>query len=246
MKRIITAIFATWIAGLVLAPAAMAREWDVWALEAYDDICQISFDGDTQMADGIARLVRHSEECRGGGNSIDGYSLNNDGNTILVYTVAGGLQVLGRFDREGDGSYVGMMDDGVPARLWFMGRMDMQSAAAPRQPGKPAAAAKGQQARTCTAYVDSGRCAETWDLGAPEFVGGRSSITTLARMDVRFLNNPTSRVIDSVEQGQCIDTTACREAPFKGGLWCEVRVGNFSGWVLKQDDQFVYARNGCG
>lgn len=217
----------------------VARDWDVWGLQAYSDVCQISFDGTRSVAPGIGAVVQHSQGCRGGG--VGGFSMNNGDNTILLYSLDGG-QLIGRLDREADGSYVGIIDDGEPASLVFMGRMQINAQPQPQPlpaPGTPA----GQG---CLVYYDNRLCARPEDVGPPLLSAGPGALTVLTTMNVRFLPGVSSMIIGKLQVGTCIETTNCREAPFNGGLWCEVRLDNRSGWIIKQDDQFVYSRNGCG
>ena len=224
----------------LLPQQATAREWDVWGLQAYSDVCQISFDGNRTIAPGIGAVVQHSQGCRGGG--LGGFSSENGGNTILLYSV-GGTTLIGRFDRAPDGSYDGIIDDGEPARLFFMGRMQIDAQPVPQvlppAPNTPA----GQG---CLVYYDSRLCARPEDVGAPRLTAGPGALQTLTTMNVRFLPGANSSIIGKLQVGTCIETTNCREAPFNGGLWCEVRLDFRTGWILKQDDEFVYSRNGCG
>ena len=229
---------AVMLAGL--GGAAQAEQVDIWGLQAQGDVCRITF---TQqgLAAGINRVLHHDGGCMAGMGSVAGYSSSNGGNTLMLYDA--GAQMIGRIDKETDSYWVGMIGDGTPMEMSYMGQGPRPGQAAAPQP--PAQSPNMGSVSACLKYYDSRACADPRDQGDP-VAQGIGALQTLTRMNVRFLGNTNSQVIGTLERGTCIDTSGCRKDPFGDGLWCEIKLDYKTGWILKQDAEFVYSQNGCG
>jgi len=238
--------------GLSLAIPAAAQDGR-WSLIAESGGCEISF-VEEMVDDGIFFVDRHSADCGADIGRITGYSLNDEGTTIVFYSTLSGVETLGRVTRSAEGAlFEGALRQGGVLRLEHRSgsRQIADPAgdivaddAAPDAPGaadsqpEPAIQPTGP----CLAYAGQpGNCADAADLGAPE----AGELQVLTRMNLRDQGTTQgSTVIGRVEAGACLAVTFC-SADERGRLWCGVQGGGVQGYVLKQDDETVYGRNAC-
>lgn len=230
LKTVLAAITAA-----VLGSAA-AHAAELWGLEAFNDVCPVSFS--TQpTAGGLMQIRHHSQGCRGGLDNITDWSEEGDGGTFYFYDRAG--QLMGRVDGMDGGTYSGVFGDGTPLEMRFIGHESTSDGGA--QYNAPSGSGAGE-AQGCRVYHGTRRCAEPYDIGAPD----GAQIMPLARMNVRFSSGLTSQVVATVDRGSCLEVSRCRDEPFADErFWCEVQLEGRSGWVLKQDEATVYTRNIC-
>ena len=223
---------------------ARAQTPAVWELKAGASVCRVSF-VQGPIAPGIQRL-QVNQPCNGIFAGFIGWSSAQEGKQISFYGLTGGQTTLAaRADRERPGSYVGQT---IPGASFTMLMLKASTAATPPTPARPPAAAEVKPNPACRVMRDTGACAQASDIGPPRFPPGlpkKSSITPIVKLDIRFLPNPASQPIGQADREVCIQVTECKDS-FDGTVWCETTSGNFTGWVLKQDKNFVYARNGCG
>ncbi len=229
-------ILATLAAGTLPAAAADL----VWEMKAGNATCRVSF-VQGKIAEGIARLQVY-QPCTGPFAKLVGWSSAKGGAQINLYAIgANGPDLAGRADKERRSLYFGMIGDST--------RFEMKTVAANAAPPAPKKTnpAKVRANSACLVMRDSGECAKPAHIGAPAFprgIGAKSRLMPVTRLDIRFSANPTSSTIGTVEGGMCVEVTECKSG-FNGEIWCETPSGNSSGWILKQDKSFVYARNSC-
>ena len=228
----------------LLAPITSARAQTpaVWELKAGTSVCRVAF-VKGPIAPGIQRL-QVNQPCTGIFAGFIGWSSAKKGHQINLYGLTGGQTALAaRADMERPGSFVGQTIAGVPFTMMIP---KAAGATPPPTARQPVAQVKPNPA--CRVMRDTGACAQPSDIGPPRFPPGlpkKSSITPVVRLDIRFLANPASSSVGQADREVCIQVSECKES-FDGTVWCETPSGNTSGWVLKQDKDFVYARNGCG
>lgn len=227
-------LFPTLAGLLCLAMAAPVAASDLWSVTSSKGSCHISFDQDP-VAEGIFAVTQHDFACPENLKTISGYSMNNGDGTIIFYSTASGLEQIARADKEEPGVYVGMTLDGETLQVVHSDVAEPQ----PELKPEPAAGRAG-----CLPYAGGG-CAQPNDIGAPDVAAGITSIHMVTRMNVRAMPGTEGAVLGRVEVGQCVDIVGCVE---QNGttVWCEVKMKTYRGWVLKQDDRKVYARNACG
>jgi len=218
------------------APAVQAE--DLWGLEAFDDVCPVSF-GTRALPNGMSEIRHHADSCRGGLDNIAGWSDDGDGAIYFFYDRAG--QVLGRVEGVGNGLFAGIFGDGAPLSMRYIGPDDGTTHYEPDVIGSMSGSGSSE-AQDCRLYYGTGTCAEMFDIGEPD----GAELMPIARLNVRFSSNLDSRIIATVDRGECLEVTRCRDEPFEDSrLWCEVQLEDRSGWVLKQDEAAVYSLNIC-
>lgn len=231
------------------APAALAQDGR-WTLLAEDGTCEISFVNE-QVDDGILAVDRFGT-CGPSIDQITGYALNEEGAVILFYSTFTGVDLVGTVTRDEGGVYKGTLRKGGALRLEHRSGAkaiaDPVTGAALLEPDEdPEAAADAPLAEAvrrgpCLAL--SGQpdtCAEDEDLGPPE--GGEMRVIT--RLNLRNIpGTEGSSVVGRVESGSCVVVNFCSEDG-QGRLWCGVGTDVGEGFVLKQDDKTVYAKNTC-
>ncbi len=102
------------------------------------------------------------------------------------------------------------------------------------------------EARACRRYYGTATCADPYDIGKPPMQNFRGSLETLTRMNVRFMRTVDSSIVGTIDAGMCVEVRDCMTGFNRDQLWCEVRVNDRTGWMLKEDADFVYSRNSCG
>ena len=106
----IRSIAAFAVTALLMAGPVHAVEPGPWALESAEGTCHIEFQNEP-YAEGIWTILQHDSVCPAALMALSAYSENNDGQSIMLYTTANGLEMTGRVDREDDRLYVGMVGD---------------------------------------------------------------------------------------------------------------------------------------
>ncbi|MGR3501468.1 hypothetical protein [Pseudaestuariivita sp.] len=102
---------------------------------------------------------------------------------------------------------------------------------------------EAQSAFGCKLYHGTGDCALPEDLGKVR----SGALETLANLNLRFIPDSASDKQGVVPRGLCIETSMCTESFLDKEVWCRVALdARTTGWVLKEDANNVYARDGCG
>ena len=216
------------------AGSAHATAERIWGLEAYGDVCPISF-SQQSAGQGLSRVIQRAVSCRGGLSNIAAWSAESGGATYFFHDRSG--QILGRVDDVGGGRYEGAWGDGDALSMAYLGTA---GGGASSSAGKTSSGSS--EAQSCRVYVQTDICAEAYDIGVPD----ASRMEPLARMNLRFSSSLTSQVTGKVDRGQCLEVYRCRDEPFATDrLWCEVQLEGQTGWVLMQDESYVYTRNDC-
>ena len=244
------------LALLAFLPSALAAaEPGRWSLIAESGGCEVAFLPEA-VDDGIFFVDRGEADCGPDIGRITGYALNEDGAVIVFYSTLSGVDLMGQVTRSDDGVFTGTLRGGGALRL--------EHRSGPRgitDPGTglltgeapvaieddPEAAADEPLAAVpapgdCLVYAgQEGACVDQADLGPPE--GGKLQVLT--RMNLRDQGTTQgSQVVGRVEPGTCLDAGFCAEDG-EGRLWCGVQGAAGQGYILKQDDKTVFARNSC-
>ena len=242
---------------LLALPAmpALARDGDTdgkWTLLAETGSCSVRFIEEA-IDEGIFFVDRGEADCGPDLGRVTGYAITADGQAMTFYsTLSGTVETLGEVGLQADGIFTGRLRNGQALRLEHAsgGRGIVATSAGMGEVTEPdpqedeAGADAGMTTTVQDCLLQAGRdsCADQDDIGPPE--GGR--IQTLTRMNLRDQGTTRgSSVIGQVNAGSCLPITFCAEDE-GGRLWCGVQTpegGN--GYLLKQDDTTVYARNSC-
>lgn len=249
MKAYATGVFV--VLGLFAPLMAQAQDGR-WSIVAEDGTCEIAF-VDELVDDGILAIDRFGN-CGPSIDQITGYALNNDGAVILFYSTFTGVDLVGQVSRDDSGAFKGAfrkggalmvehrsgsraITDPVKEAALLEPEEGMNTAAAPEAPAETAAP-RGP----CIALAGAPEtCADEADLGEPE----TGEMRVLTRLNLRNIpGTEGSTVLGRVEAGACVAVNLCLEDA-QGRLWCGVSTDAGEGFVLKQDDKTVYARNSC-
>lgn len=241
----------------LFAPMMVFAQEGRWSIVAEDGTCEIAF-VDELVDDGILAIDRFGS-CGPSIDQITGYALNNDGAVILFYSTFTGVDLVGTVNRDESGAFKGTFRRGgallVEHRSGSSAITDPVQEAALLEPEEGMAASEEETESLADAPDDtpvsrgpclalSGRpdaCADDNDLGPPE--GGEMQVVT--RLNLRNIpGTDGSTVIGRVEAGSCVAVNICLEDS-QGRLWCGISTDAGEGFVLKQDDETVYARNAC-
>lgn len=244
------------IALLLALPLPAFAEAGRWELLSETGGCEVSLLPE-MIDDGIFFVDRGEADCGPDLNPITGYALNDDGAELVLYSTLEGVELLGTLSRDGEGLYRGQLRKGSALRLAHKsgprGIADPRSGLvlgeeiapaidtdAETTPPAPEEEAR-EQAPGCLTYAGGTSCAAPEDQGPPD--GG--SLQVLTRMNLRDrAGTDGSSVVGQATAGTCLQVSLC-EPDARGRLWCSVQSASLSGWLLKQDDETVYARNSC-
>lgn len=248
------AVLALALLGMPALPA-LARAGDTdgkWTLLTESGNCSVRFVDET-IDDGIFFVDRGEADCGPDLGRVTGYAITADGQALTFYsTLSGTVETLGEVGRQAEGVFTGKLRDGQALRLEHAsgGRGIVPTSASMGEAAEPdpqedeanADAGMAITAQDCLLQAGGDSCADQDDIGPPE--AGR--IQTLTRMNLRDQGTTRgSSVIGQIKAGSCLPITFCAEDE-SGRLWCGVQTpegGN--GYLLKQDDTTVYARNSC-
>ena len=232
---------------MILAALPAKAATGLWAMTADSGSCEVSFVPE-QIDDGIFFVDRGEADCGADIGRVTGYSLNEDGAMIVLYSTLDGVELLGTVAKAEAGGFEGSFKSGVKVRLDHVsgpkeianpiaGSAALESSAVEgEEPAEEPAAALD-----CLKIAGSETCAEEADMGAPQ----GTEIKLFTRMNLRDQGTTSgSSVVGRAEAGQCMSVTFCSDDE-NGRLWCGVNGGGLSGYVLKQDDKTVYAANSC-
>ena len=241
---------------LALLPGVAAAETGRWSLIAESGGCEVSFLPEP-VDDGIFFVDRGEADCGPDIGRITGYALNEEGAVVAFYSTLSGVELLGQVARADDGVFSGTLRGGKALRLEHRsgprGITDpgtgLLTGEAPvtvdddpeAEADEPIATAPPQQG-DCLVYAgQDGACVDQADLGPPD--GGKLQVLT--RMNLRDQGTTQgSSVVGRIEAGACLTAGFCAEDG-EGRLWCGVQGAAGQGFILKQDDKTVYARNAC-
>jgi len=241
---------------IALLPGVAAAATGRWSLIAESGGCEVSFLPEP-VDDGIFFVDRGEADCGPDIGRITGYALNEEGAVVVFYSTLSGVELLGQVARADDGVFSGTLRGGAALRLEHRsgprGITDpgtgLLTGEAPvtvdddpeAEADEPIATAPPQQG-DCLVYAgQDGACVDQADLGPPD--GGQLQVLT--RMNLRDQGTTQgSSVVGRIEAGACLTAGFCSEDG-EGRLWCGVQGAAGQGFILKQDDKTVYARNAC-
>lgn len=242
------------LALLALLPAQPVLAAGTWSLVAETGACDVAFLPET-VDDGIFFVDRGEADCGPDIGRVTGYALNEEGAVIVLYSTLSGVELMGNLARREDGVFTGTLRGGGALRLEHKsgsrgiadptsGLLTGEEAVAVADDDEEAAdapLADQQPTGPCLTYSGGSACVDPADLGPPE--GGELQV--IGRMNLRDQGTTQgSTVIGRAEAGSCLAVTFCSEDE-QGRLWCGVQGAAGQGYVLKQDDAAVYARNSC-
>lgn len=209
--------------GLVTSPIrATAQEMPVWGLTALGDVCRIQFTG-TKLQKGLGGVVHLDTGCRIG--RIYGFSRPSD-DAVILYSAPN--TPIARLDRQYNGAWVGLYGDGDSIEMSVL------------------ASAPNTNTQHCITYANRNTCASSYDLTSPVASGQKLPLQPVVRLNLRATPSLVSSIHTTVPTNVCVEVTHCDSANFDDQLWCHVKMGSYTGWILKKDPKHVYAQNGCG
>lgn len=97
----------------------------------------------------------------------------------------------------------------------------------------------------CIRYADTRLCADEADTGLPASAAFHPPVFTLESLNLHFMAGGESSLVGHVEAGKCLRVQGCIDRSLDDEIWCEVEDGDDWSWMLKQGDDFVYAKTGC-
>jgi len=239
-----------------MVPAPVLAQDARWSLFAEDGSCEISF-VEELVDDGIMAIDRFGT-CGPSIDQITGYALNNEGALLLFYSTFHGVELVGTVTRDSDSLFKGTLRKGgvlqLEHRSGTMGIPDPLGGSVAGEDSGTVESENDPEAEADAPLVEAPprgpclalagqetACAPDADLGPPE--GGEMQMLT--RLNLRNIpGTDGSSVIGRVEAGACVTVNLCMEDG-QERLWCGVSTDAGEGFVLKQDDKTVYARNSC-
>ncbi len=173
------------------------------------------------------------------------YTSEDRENLILFRRTGAAGTILGNFAKIGRNRMRGIIGDGDEASL-FLSKM---SSVTTSSSFSIDTGDSGTDSQPCVRYSDRSGCADRVDLKNPK-------IPRFQTIDMRILTRakifPFSggRGFAQKEvaiEGACMKVEECEKDFNSNEMWCRVILsgGFFTGWVKRQDDNFVYMSQGC-
>lgn len=231
LRRTFFALAAT----LLACTTAQADQKPIWGLQAYGDVCRVKF-GQKEIKPGVWRLIKVDKGCDIA--NFKGYAMHGDSH-IRFYGKQNSL--IASADKGSDGQWRGVIHDGDPFQMVYFGQAKGNKPAKTTN-NTQTSAAVGQ----CVTYVNAkNRCASPEDTTYKAFE--TFALQPLAPLNLYFMPDTASRVQSVTPRNICFqEVRTCTERFFDKEIWCQVSVGDQSGWILRKDANHVYASKGCG
>jgi len=165
--------------------------------------------------------------------------------------------VLGNFSKQGRNRMQGGIGDGIGASMFMSQSSSVTTNSSANITlggitlggitlgGAPA----GSASADCVLYSDRSGCAGRADLKNPKVpTFDKISMRALSKLKIYpFSGGNGFAKSEVVARNACVKVKKC-ESSFGGkGDWCQVVLsdGFFTGWVKRQDEDFVYLQKGC-
>ena len=239
LKRLVCTVFLC----IATSTLSNAKDNEYWNLSAFGESCEMAF---TNNKIGGGRLaMKIGPICTQNLSAITGWADNESGEGFSLF--AGNTPVAALFWRSNqlwEGN-VRLDFDGnpsdAPIRMDLIGILKDEGAS--QRSNSVRRNSEIASNSNCKKYFDNKRCAQTEDIGKIK----SGALETLARMNVRFIPDRKSNLVTTIQPRSCSPVSNCTENFFSKEIWCKVKIDNFkSGWILKEDANFVYSRDGCG
>jgi hypothetical protein len=233
MKSLVLALVSLVLAG---AATAQNRTIEIWQATWDGARCTLVLTYD------LARLQGNVETRRPCGRTLGKvasfvYTDERRDHMILFARPGARGDILGSFEATGQGRMEGVIGDGLVTVLVMTERSSTTLGTGTTQGNAD-----------CIRYADGG-CARPADLKNPDIpFGSPAPMRALGRLDIYpFSGGKGFKKDETVTPGQCRSVKKCETAFGTDEDWCEVILsdGFFTGWVRRQDANFVYLRKGC-
>jgi hypothetical protein len=233
MRFLFLTVFALLGAGAAEAANDTRETWQAaWG----GGTCTLTLTYDLADLQGRVRVGR---PCGGELVAAKSFVYTDDSRSQMILFARPGARgaMIGSFEATGQGRMQGLIADGVPAEIVLTERSSTGITI-------------GGTASTgaCIRYADGG-CARSADLKNPDIRFGQpAQMRALGQLTIFPFSGGKGFAKDEVvAPGQCRMVKKCETAFGTTEDWCEVILedGFFTGWVRRQDANFVYLRTGC-
>ncbi len=236
------------LAALVLAGAANAGNItrETWKATWPGNRCtlQLTYDK-ADMAGDVVVEKPCGKELR----KVRSFVYSDDSRSEMLLFARPGARgdIVGGFSKSGRNRMDGLIGDGVEASLFLSASssVTMNGGINPSSNGNGGSSAGA----SCVQYSDRSGCADRVDTKNPRVPTFQSiEMLSLSHLKIYpFSGGNGFAKKESVAQYQCVTVKRCETASGGKGDWCEIVLsdGFFTGWVKRQDADFVYLQKGC-
>jgi len=220
-----------------------AKDNTYWNLSAFGESCEMAFTNN--KIGGGRQAMKIGPVCTQNLSEITGWADNESGEGFSLFV--GNTPVAALFWRNNqlwEGNvrvdFDGNPSD-APVRMDLIGILKDEGAS--QHSNSVSRNSEVVSNSNCKKYFDNKRCAQKEDIGKIK----SGALETLARMNVRFIPDRKSNLVTTIRPRTCSKVSNCTESFINKEIWCKVKIDKFkSGWILKEDGNFVYSRDGCG
>ena len=239
LKRLVCTAFLC----IATSTLSHAKDTEYWNLSAFGESCEIAFTN-TQIGGG-RQAMKIGPVCTESLSVITGWADNESGEGFSLFVGNTRVAALFRRNKQVWKGNVFLDFDGNPSDARI--RMDLigvlKDEGASQHSNSVSRNSEIASNSNCKKYFDNKRCAQTEDIGKIK----SGALETLARMNIRFIPDRKSNLVTTIQPRSCSPVSHCTESFVSKEIWCKVKIDNFkSGWILKEDANFVYSRDGCG
>jgi len=231
------------VLGNVGSANAANRTKETWNVKWAGGRCTLVLSYDNADMAGNVRVKKCARTLR----KVRSFAYVDDAKSEMILFSRPGAKgdIIADFAEAGRNRMHGLIGDGVEAKMF----MSASSSVTVNGGSSFTAGSGGSGGASCVQYADRSGCADRVDKKNPRVPTFETiSMLSMSRLKIYpFSGGSGIAKSDVVPAGSCIKVKKC-EAAFGGkGDWCEIVLpdGFFTGWVKRQDSDFVYLQKGC-
>jgi hypothetical protein len=235
--------FILFLGGLLLAfPAVAAKvSTETWQVQWASSGCVLVFSYDDNE---LVGKVSVKKPCGKALRKVRSFAYSN-GKRRHVEIFSGKRAngtLIGAFDRHGKNKMIGVIGDGDSASMFL-------SATTSSSVNFGSSDNSGSNLEACVRYANNRACAVAQDAKNPKIASFKTiRMRSLSEQSIFPFSGGNGFAKDEkLARGECREVKKCERAFNSKEDWCEVVLedGFFTGWVKRQDDDWVYLRQGC-
>lgn len=196
----------------------------------------------------LAGPAKPNSACRGILSKVRSFVYTDEQRNMMILFRKTGARgaIIGQFDKLSSNRMKGQIGDGTPASM-----MMSRSSSTTINLGESSSnsGSSGSQAADCIQYSNRSGCARKVDLKNPKVATFQTvNMRILSRLKVFPFSGGNGFAQDQLaRKGSCVKVKTCEQAFSGNSDWCEIVLpdGFFTGWVKRQDEDFVYMKKGC-
>lgn len=214
---------------------------ETWQVKWGNTSCVLVFSSDTASLIGTVKVQK---PCGKTLRKVRSFAYSNANRTrVELFSRANAKGTLiGAFNRANKSNMAGMIGDGDSATMFLTATSSVSVTVT-------AGGNSGANTGKCVRYANNRTCAVAQDQKDPAIPAFKTiRMRSLSSQTIFPFSGGSGFAKDEkLARGECREIKKCEKAFNSTEHWCEVvlKDGFFTGWIKRQDDDWVYLRQGC-